>query len=276
VRKLALSSGAYPRYELARAIRHVALAGYDGIEIVADAPHGYPPRVSADARKVIRSTLTQNKLVVSNINAGPMTALRDEVRPSWVERDEILRNERLQHTLEAAKLATDLGGPTVSTLGGGEIEEELGPEKSTKLMVGALQETIAALVKLKHPPLLITPQPGLLVDTVAKAREIVDAVHSPHVGINVNTGLQPRGTEPDAAIREAGDRLRHVHLEDRAADEAFEIVVPGTGVIDFPAVFAALDEVNYDGWLTVDLSGADVHPDDAAKQAHEFLRQFQP
>ena len=53
-----------------------------------------------------------------------------------------------------------------------------------------------------------------------------------------------------------------------------EVLVPGTGDVDFAAVFAALDDVGYDGWLTVDLSGADMHPDDAAKQALTFLKQF--
>ena len=84
--------------------------------------------------------------------------------------------------------------------------------------------------------------------------------------------LRKKGVSP--SFDEMKDALGHVHIEDVPADGADEVLVPGTGAVDFAAVFAALDDVGYDGWLTVDLSGADMHPDDAAKQALEFLKQF--
>ena len=65
-----------------------------------------------------------------------------------------------------------------------------------------------------------------------------------------------------------------MHLEDVAADGSGDVVVPDSGVVDFEAVFAALDAVGYEGWFTIDLSGADVHPDEAAKRARQFLGQF--
>jgi sugar phosphate isomerase/epimerase len=47
-----------------------------------------------------------------------------------------------------------------------------------------------------------------------------------------------------AAIRAAGPRIAHVHVDDTNR------LQPGTGHMDFPAVFAALRAVGYDDWLT--------------------------
>jgi len=275
VRKFALSSGAYRRYKLVQAIRHTALAGYGGIEIIADAPHGYPTLITKPERKAIQAALAERRLAVSNVNASPMTALRDEVRPSWIEADRVLRQERIQHTLDAGQLAKDLGAPTLSTLPGGELEGEMTRETGVKLFVAGLKQVAAVAGKGKCPQVLVDPSVGMLVASVAEALDVVKRVKSPHVGCNINTGrLHRAGEDVAAAIREMKDTLGHVHIEDVPADGTDEVLVPGTGAVDFAAVFAALDDVGYDGWLTVDLSGADMHPDDAAKQALKFLKQF--
>lgn len=275
MRKFALSSGAYRRYKLIQGIRHTALAGYTGIGIIADAPHGYPPLLAKPERQAIRAALAKNRLAVSNINASPMTALRDELRPSWIEADSVLRRERIEHTLDAGQLAKDLGGPTVSTLAGGVLEKEMPRDTAVKHFVAGLKQVAAVAAKGKCPAVLADPRQGLIVETAAQVAEIIEQVQSPHVAVNVNTGNFHRsGQDVAAAIRELKGLVRHVHLEDVPADGSDEVVVPGTGLVDFAAVFAALDDVGYDGWLTVDLSGADMHPDDAAKQALQFLKQF--
>lgn len=273
--KFALSSSAYKRHKLEQAIRHIALAGYAGVEVVADVPHGYPPVLADDDRKAIRSALAKDHLAVSNINAAPMAALRDELRPSWIETDRVLRGERLQHTLDAGQLAKDIGGPTISTVGGGELEEGVSRGTALRHFVAGLKRVAAVIAKGKCPPVLISPQPGLLIETAEQALEVVKQANSPDIGVNINTGyLHRAGQDVAAAIRESKDAVRHVHLEDVAAEVSGEVVVPGTGVVDFSAVFGALEAIGYKGWLTVELSGADVHPDEAARQALRFLGQF--
>jgi len=266
----AISSGAYRRYKLTEAVRHVALAGYDGIEVVADIPHGYPPALDKSGRDELRAELARRKLAVSNVNAGPMTAIRDAVRPSWIEADRVLRAERVQHTLDAGELAIDLGAPTVSTIGGGPTDE-VDPDDALRYFRDGLREIAQAAAKDKCPPLLICPQPDLLIRTAEDALRILEAVDDEEVGAEINTGHCLRaGEDPAAVVLRLGPALRHVHLRD--VDDDGTVVVPGTGLVDFPAVFAALHEAEYDGWLTVDLSGTEVHPDDAARRALDFLK----
>lgn len=48
------------------------------------------------------------------------------------------------------------------------------------------------------------------------------------------------------AIREAGERLRHVHLADHSR------LIPGCGNIDFKAVLRTLTAIGFDGYLSLD------------------------
>jgi D-psicose/D-tagatose/L-ribulose 3-epimerase len=49
--------------------------------------------------------------------------------------------------------------------------------------------------------------------------------------------------------RTVGRHLRHVHMceNDRG--------IPGTGHVQWPSIFAALRQMNYDGWLTIESFG---------------------
>jgi sugar phosphate isomerase/epimerase len=280
VRKFALSSGAYQRYELVRAIRHTALAGYTGIEILADRPHAYPIDLNDEARATVRSALAKHRLAVSNINAEPMEALRDKMRPSWIEPDPVLSGERLMHTLDAGQLANDLGAPHLSTMPAGMLQEEMTPEQALEQFVAGLKRLAVegakkAKKKRPCPPVLFGARHGFLVETAEQILDVLERVGSDRIGATLNTGrLRSAGQDVGEAIRRLRGQLRHVHLEDCSRHGDGKIVVPGTGLVDFAAVFAALDDIGYDGWLTVNLAGADVHPDVAAKQALQYLGQF--
>jgi sugar phosphate isomerase/epimerase len=58
-----------------------------------------------------------------------------------------------------------------------------------------------------------------------------------------------RGLDPPAELRALGDLVRRVHVKDRS--EAGD-VRPGRGRVDFASCSRALDEIGYDGWLTLE------------------------
>jgi sugar phosphate isomerase/epimerase len=70
-----------------------------------------------------------------------------------------------------------------------------------------------------------------------------------------------------AAIRAAGPRIAHVHVDDTNR------LQPGTGHMDFRSVFDALRAVGYDDWLTLEcqLRGA---PEVALPATTRFLAPF--
>ena len=70
-----------------------------------------------------------------------------------------------------------------------------------------------------------------------------------------------------AAIRAAGPRIAHVHVDDTNR------LQPGTGHMDFPSVFDALRAIGYDDWLTFEcrLRG---RPEQALPASTRFLAGF--
>ena len=86
-----------------------------------------------------------------------------------------------------------------------------------------------------------------LITTAAEARDLIDLVAHPGVGIHLDTfhmGIEE--ADMHAAIRQAGDRLWHVHASESHRGQ------PGTGLTRWDQVGAGLRELNYDGWVVIE------------------------
>jgi D-psicose/D-tagatose/L-ribulose 3-epimerase len=88
------------------------------------------------------------------------------------------------------------------------------------------------------------------VNTLDQGIRLVDAVDHPNCSIHLDTfhaHIEEKNTA--AAIRRAGKRIAHVHISENDRG------VPGTGSVAWDSTFAALRDVGYDGWLTVEAFG---------------------
>ena len=64
---------------------------------------------------------------------------------------------------------------------------------------------------------------------------------------------------------------KHYHLEDIAASRVHEHLIPGRGVIDFPAVLCEIIKTGYEGFVTVELYPYIDNPDEAGREAKAFV-----
>jgi sugar phosphate isomerase/epimerase len=48
-------------------------------------------------------------------------------------------------------------------------------------------------------------------------------------------------------------------------------LIPGHGAIDFLSIFKAINEINYNGFITVELYPYQDDPSSAAKVSHKYL-----
>ena len=81
--------------------------------------------------------------------------------------------------------------------------------------------------------------------------------------------LAAAGGDPAQMIREHAERIKYVHLKDLRC-EPLAFLPLGEGELDMLAILEALAEINYDGWVTVEL---DSHPDPkgAAEESFRYL-----
>ena len=118
--------------------------------------------------------------------------------------------------------------------------------------------------------LLIEPEPGLLIETADQFLELLQHIDSPAIGLNFDIGhAYCVGDDPAPTIRRLAPYIRHFHLEDIAATRVHHHLIPGEGAIDFASTFQAIKEIDYDGWITIELYPYVDDPDNAARTARE-------
>ena len=133
---------------------------------------------------------------------------------------------------------------------------------------------------------------GTGVQTGAEIDRLMAATDPELVWLLFDTGhLAFAGVDLMEILSRYGSRIRHVHLKDlrrnvfqRVAAEKMSFLdavragvftVPGDGDLDFAPVFAALDRLDYTGWMVVEAEQdpARANPFEYAVMARTFIRQ---
>lgn len=275
--RLAFSTNAYLNFSFPETARRLAALGYAGLELMADVPHAWPAYLLAEQKQAIRDAMTANKLAFSNVNAFMMHAVDDKRQkywhPSWIEPDTHYRRVRIEHTKRALSLAAELGAPCVTTEPGGPLEGR-GWNECLKLFVEELKPVVEHAEKV-GVPLLVEPEPDLLIETADQYLEFAKHIQSPFLGLNFDIGhFYCVKDDPADTVRKLAPLIKHVHLEDIAATRVHHHLVPGDGVIDFRGTLAALKEVGYADWVTIELYTYHENPDEAAKTARERVLRY--
>ncbi len=273
--KLAFSTNAFTKHSLNDALTAIARIGYQGAEIMADRPHLWPPDIQIARAEEIVAKAADLGLTLCNINGFTMKVEGDMHHPSWIEPEETGRRMRAQHTVACLGLAHAMKIPFVSTEPGGPVQgnvEARGREYAlfSQVLAGVLPRAEELGVTI-----LIEPEPNLLFDEMESAAAFLDNMDSDALGVNFDAGhFFCVGDDPAALIKVYKSFIKHIHIEDIAANREHKHLIPGTGAMDFGAFFDALKEWDYKGFVTVELYPYDSEPEKAAEQAFDFLRPF--
>ena len=229
-------------------------------------------------RAAVRRALQQTGLTVSNINANTAMALWPEwipetlFEPALSNHDAAVRARRIEYTRAALDFAVDVGARCLSVTSG-RCEADVAPEDGKRYFAEGLAR-VCELAAERGIKVGIEYEPGLLVETAAEVKSIIDAVGHPALGANLDIGHAICvGEQPAEAIATLSGRIWNVHLEDIRGTKHFHLV-PGEGDVDFAAVFAALEAHGYDAFVTVELYTCAGRADAAAAGAIEHLRRF--
>jgi sugar phosphate isomerase/epimerase len=123
--------------------------------------------------------------------------------------------------------------------------------------------------------LAIEPEPGLFIQTAAEYMEFKKSYFRDDGNIRMNCDIGHLfcvEEDPAQVVRTMSNEVAHIHLEDIGSNRVHQHLAPGKGAIDFCSIFAALREVEYAGWITVELYPYETTAADVAVQAFEHLR----
>ncbi|MFL6405347.1 MAG: sugar phosphate isomerase/epimerase family protein [Nitrososphaeraceae archaeon] len=289
--KLAFSTNAFKKYSLKESIRLIREVGYEGVEILCDVPHAYPPCLDEEDILSIQEIISKNNIEISNLNAFTLYAITDVYHPSWIESDKQLRELRIQHTINCLRLAKKIGAKNISTEPGGPIEvgndnkynnnnfKNNTNNKRSSYDLEALQEFfVNGIVRTSKVAeeygvkILVEPEPGLLLQNSEQFLKFIKNINSHYVGLNFDMGhFFCVREDPAALIYNLAEHIGHFHLADIAHTRVHNHLIPGQGSVDFASIFKAISEINYQGFITVELYPYQDDPVYAARISHKYL-----
>jgi sugar phosphate isomerase/epimerase len=203
--------------------------------------------------------------------------LIDDIYGNAMAADTDLRDRCREMYRQAAAVCAEIGAVT-------EIEFQYGPQNPMPLFdpyqqLTAEQESafIAFYLELldivagSDGRVLLEPlnrYESRYLNRVTDNLRILDAVNHPNAGLLPDTfHMSIEETNLGDALRQAGDRIVHVHLGDSNR------LLPGQGLLDWEKVFRALNDVRYDAYVNLECA-AGPGPANALPATAQRLRRL--
>ncbi|MHC2067487.1 sugar phosphate isomerase/epimerase family protein [Bremerella sp. T1] len=179
-----------------------------------------------------------------------------------------LRYEFMRHCIDTAQT---LKSDCVSVWSG-RLLDDVSFDVAMNRLVASL-EPVLQYAADRDVVIGFEPEPGMLIDTMDKFDQLRERIDAPNFKLTLDIGHLhcQRETPLGDYIRRYGDQIVNIHLEDMKAG-VHEHLPFGEGEIDFPPIFKALKEIDYQGPINVELSRHSHDGPNMAKQAFEFLK----
>ncbi len=266
------STNAFVKFSLLDSLERIARLGFQGVEIMCDRPHLYPDDYDRTALKTVKDALHANGLTPTNLNSFTLFAVGDTYLPSWIEPEPERREIRVRHTRACLDIADVLGCSNISIPPGGPLPEGMSRAEALRLFHRELDRVIP-LAEERGVRLLIEPEPGLLMERSAEFKPFIREIQSLAVGLNFDIGhFYCAGEDPAEAVEDLFEWVGHIHIEDIAPTRVHNHLIPGLGAIDFPAVFQALQRLEYRGHISLELYPYVDRPEAAGRESRTHLR----
>jgi L-ribulose-5-phosphate 3-epimerase len=192
--------------------------------------------------------------------------------PTLVSADAAARERRIEFTRRALDIAAELGAGCVSLWSG--CARDAADDETLLGRVVAGLEPILEHAARRGVRLGFEPEPGMVIDTVARWAELRERLGRPtDLGLTIDTGhLECLGERPAAAvIRPWVGGIVNVHVDDMLACR-HEHLPLGAGDVDFDPILATLATGGYSGGLHVELPRQSHRWLATARESARFLR----
>lgn len=250
-----------------QAFRFAREVGYTGIEIAPFTIHTNAYEITPSKRAEVRRQVDDAGLEVIGLHwlLAKTTAGFYLTSP-----DVAVRTKTADYLSELARLCADLGGKVMVL--GSPLQRNLLPgvthEQGMDFAADVLRRTVPALekhdVRIAVEPL--GPVEGDFLNTAALGVQLCELVASPQVRLHLDVkAMSTESTPIPQLIRENAGLLEHFHANDPNRRG------PGMGDTDFLPIFAALAEIDYRGWVSVEVFDYEPGPERLARESIEYM-----
>ncbi len=255
VKLYAVSTALLEACSLEQAVAAVAATGFKHIELGGDAISEW---IADPAR--VRRVVEAAGLAISSLHS-PETGWDNG------NADPTARAASLQAAADSLSCAAEMGCRVVIIHPNKPPTEDQAPftaetfadywaRSRESLAYLAEQSRIAGVrIAVENMPARGLPRPG------ATMGQIIELIHNlgEHVGICLDAGhSNTNGISAAREATEAGEHLFAVHIQDNDGAGDDQHIMPGLGTTDWPALLAALDNMNYAGPRTFEVLRGDA------------------
>ncbi|MCC6314141.1 MAG: sugar phosphate isomerase/epimerase [Thermomicrobiales bacterium] len=268
--RLAASTNSHHGSTLAEALAGIAAAGFRSVEITSVPGWTEHIRRDADAAEIAE---VKRLLAENGLTAVSLSGHSDLVTDAGM--DEFRKALGLCRQLGISMITTSTGGHDASSAGSLEEQRAAFLERIPVLADEAAADGITICLET-HGGLLATGQ---------MAADLIRETGRSNIGINYDPGnvIFYGGVRPEDDLPKSVGLIKHMHVKDQIGGPGvWNFPATGTGEIDFPVLFAALDAAGFDGPASVEVEfqGEPWPPlndvNDAVAQSYRYVRQFIP
>ncbi|MCA8993847.1 MAG: sugar phosphate isomerase/epimerase [Planctomycetaceae bacterium] len=248
----------------------IAEVGYTGIEV---APFTLAPRprdIIPDQRKELRETAQRHGLEIIGLHWLLAKTQGLHITTS----DEATRQRTADYLIELGHLCGDLGG-TVMVFGSPfqrNLEEgvstEQAMERAAEVFRKAMPEIGSRGVSLLIEPL--TTKETNFINTCQQGADLISMVDHPQFMLHQDVkAMLGEGTPLPELIHDFASVMKHFHVNDS------NLLGPGMGETEYETIFAALKDINYDGWVSVEVFDYKPGAEHIARVSLEYMREIE-
>lgn len=246
--KYAICNETFQDWPFDRAFAFARKCGYTGIEIAPFTLSKYATDVTAQQRAdVMRQAKTAGLDVV-----GLHWLLAKTEGFYLTSPEEPVRHRTANYLAVLAQLCRDVGG-SIMVLGSPQQRNLLPGVTKPQAMQYAADVISQALPTFEECGVTLAVEPlgpaeGDFLLTAAEGRELINLVSSPHVRLHLDCKAMASEPQPiPDVIRANKDLMVHFHANDPNRQG------PGMGEVDFVPIFQALKEIDWQGWVSVEV-----------------------
>jgi sugar phosphate isomerase/epimerase len=186
--------------------------------------------------------------------------------------DDAVRSATADYLGELGRLCRDLGGQLMVL--GSPLQRNLLPgvthDQAMELAADCLRRAMPTIeecgVTLAVEPL--GPKDGNFLLTAEKGVELCDLVGSPNCRLHLDCKAMSSESKPIPQLLHENKRLVvHFHANDP------NMRGPGMGELDFVPIFQALAEIDYRGWVSVEVFDYTPGVEALARESIEYMRK---
>ena len=268
--KYAICNETFQDWPFDKAFAYAKECGFTGVEVAPFTIDNSAYNVSSEKRAEVRQQIKDAGLECIGLH----WLLAKTEGYYLTTPDELVRKKTGEYLAELARMCRDLDG-SIMVLGS-PFQRNLLPgithEQAMEFAADAIKLAMPVIedcgVTLALEPL--GPGEGDFLNTAESGIELAKMIDSPNCRLHLDVKAMSTEAKPiEQVIRESKDWIAHFHANDP------NLLGPGMGEVKFEPIFTALKEIEYDGWISVEVFDYEPGAETICESSLSYMRDVE-